>query len=85
MEIKGYKIIEYTVLILGALGFFVLFWLFRHDPLTLMKFAGLAAIFYAMWGIFHHLIENRLTLEIALEYILISIFVFMLVFTALSV
>lgn len=85
MNFKGYKIIEFTVLLLGATLFFVLFWVFRHDRITMIKLAGVAAVFYSMWGIFHHLVEDRLSLDIVLEYILISIFVFMLVFTALSV
>lgn len=85
MNFRGYKIIEYTILILGIVVFGVLFFQFRFDRSAELILMAMAAIFYAFWGMVHHMIEERLTVEIALEYILIGFFVFLLVLTALSV
>lgn len=85
MNQKSYKLIEYTVLLLGVVVFAVFFWTYKAHNTERMVITGAAAIFYSLWGILHHLLEKRLTLEIALEYILISFFTFLLVLIALSV
>lgn len=85
MKIKGFKIFEYTFLIVSALIFLLMFWFFRFSPSHRILLTGTVSVLYAVWGIIHHAIEDRLTLAIALEYFLIASFVFMLVFTALGV
>jgi len=85
MSTKSHKLIEYTVLLLGVVVFAFLFWTYRAHNTERIIIIGATAIFYSLWGIFHHLLEKRLTLEIALEYILISFFTFLLVLIALSV
>ena len=85
MKTKGHKIIEYTVLLLGVVVFSVLFYFFRYDRSMELILIAIAALFYAVWGLVHHAYEKRLNLEIALEYILISFFIFLLVLSALSV
>lgn len=82
---RNFKIIEYSVLLLGIIAFAILFVIFRFDRAKLiMLFAG-AAIFYPIWGALHHLYEKRLSVEIALEYVLMAFFIFLLALTALSV
>ncbi len=85
MNYKGYKIIEHTVLVLGIIVIGILFYQFRFDKSALIVLMAIAAIFYSFWGMVHHLIEERLTVDVALEYILIGLFVFILVLTAISV
>lgn len=85
MNQKSYKLIEYTVLLLGVVVFAVFFWTHRAHNIERIVITGAAAVFYSVWGMLHHFFEKRLTLEIALEYILISFFTFLLVLIALSV
>ena len=85
MSLRGHKIIEYTVLVIGILVFILLLWVYRGSrPLEILT-TGLGALFYFLWGIVHHKLEDRLTLSIATEYLLISLFVFLLVLTVLGV
>jgi hypothetical protein len=85
MKIKTHKFIEYTILFLGVVLFAFFFWRLGKNTFPRILITALAAIFYSLWGIIHHLLEHRLTVEIALEYILISFFVFLLVLTALNI
>ncbi len=85
MRLTSYKIFEYTFLVFGALTFVSLYWVFRSDYHSKVLITALGALFYVIWGIFHHQMEKRLNLQIALEYILMAVFVFLLVFTALSI
>ncbi len=82
---KNYKILEYSVLFFGLIAFVSLFVYYRFDKSAEIKIMAMAAGFYALWGMLHHLLEDRLTLDIAIEYLLIGFFVFLLVFTSLSV
>jgi len=85
MSQKSHKLIEYSILLTGVVVFAALFWVYRAHFNERLVITASAAIFYSLWGVLHHLWEKRLTLEIALEYILISFFTFLLVLIALSV
>jgi len=82
---KSYKLIEYAVLLVGVATFGVLFWLFSDNNSARLLLTALAVLLYVMWGVIHHFIEKRLTLEIAIEYVLIAFLTFLLVLVSLSV
>ena len=80
-----YKIIEYTVLFVGILVYAFLFLFFFKDSNSArLLITALAVLFYVTWGVIHHFLEKRLTLEIAFEYILIGFLTFLLVLVSLS-
>lgn len=85
MSQKSHKLIEYTMLLFGVVVFAYLFWTYRHSSVEKLIITAGAAIFYTLWGMIHHFLERRLTLGIALEYILIAFFTFLLVLIDLSV
>ncbi len=63
----------------------ILFYVFRHIPSYQVITALTGSIFYSAWGIIHHAIEGRLTSIIAIEYILLSLLAFVVIFTALFI
>lgn len=69
------------LLILGLYMFFMYY--FKHDSIMQIVTAGVGSIFYMLWGIFHHHVEGRLTNLVALEYILVSSFVFLMMLVVL--
>jgi len=82
---KKYKVIEYTVLFAGAAVYAFLFlYLYRHSNSLRLLVTALAVLFYVAWGVVHHYLEKRLTMEIAFEYILIGFMTFLLVLVSLS-
>ncbi len=85
MRFKSYKLVEYTVILLGITTFVALFFYVGNDKQLRIIITALAAVFYVLWGIIHHILEGRFDFQIALEYILIGFFVFLLVLTALSI
>jgi len=82
---KNYKLIEYSVLLTGVVSFGILFWLFSGNNSARLLLTALAVLFYVLWGVIHHFLERRLTLEIAIEYVLIGFLTFLLVLVSLSV
>ena len=82
---KNYKLIEYSVLLTGVVSFGTLFWLFSGNNSARLLLTALAVLFYVLWGVIHHFLERRLTLEIAIEYVLIGFLTFLLVLVSLSV
>ncbi len=68
----------YLVLVMGLLLFVALAYYFRFSPgIQSLAFFG-ASIFYSLWGVIHHYIEDNLTNAIAAEYLLFSFIVFLL-------
>ena len=85
LQDKKYKIIEYTVLLVGiAVYAFLFLYLYRDSNSMRLLITALAVLFYIMWGVVHHYLEKRLTIEIAFEYILIGVLTFLLVLVSLS-
>ena len=78
------ELIEYIILFLGLLTFFILLVVFRYEAFALRMVALLGSLFYIVWGIIHHAADDRLTLNVVLEYVSISILVFLLFFFVLS-
>ncbi len=82
---KDYKLIEYAILFVGVVAYAYLFWVFRHNNSARLLLTAEAVLFYILWGVIHHFLEKRLTVEIAFEYILIGFLTFLLVLVSLSV
>lgn len=78
------ELIEYIILFLGLITFFILLVIFRYEAFALRMVALLGSLFYIVWGIIHHAADDRLTLSVILEYVSISILVFLLFFFVLS-
>jgi len=55
MSTKSHKLVEYAVLLLGVVVFAALFWTYRAHNAERIISIGATAIFYSLWGIFHHL------------------------------
>jgi len=83
-EDSGKHGLHYLVLVLGLLVSAFFFVYFKHNSTGQVLSAALGSVYYTFWGISHHLLENRLTKLIALEYILVGVFVFFLLFATIS-
>lgn len=85
MQHKERELLEYLVLMLGLLIFFVLLIVFRYERMTLKIVSMLASLFYLVWGIVHQAITGRIGRKVILEYFFISTMVFLLFYLFLSV
>lgn len=85
MHEKERHLIEYLIFIAFGLALIVAFILMRDNRGALIVISGLGSLLYILWGIIHRIRENRLNKEIILEYVLLGSFVFLLLFTALSI
>lgn len=75
-------IIEYSFI---AIYFGILIYFFQNlgdSFFSKLVFAGALPLFYLLWSVVHHYFEDRLTLHIFLEYLSISLFVFIILLTA---
>lgn len=72
---------HYLVLIVFFVLSSVVFAFVRYNYIGRLILVISVCVFYALWGIIHHAVEGRLTKVIALEYILISVFVLILLLT----
>ena len=79
------ELIEYVVLLVGLMVFFLLLIIFRYESFALKLVAMLGSLFYVVWGIIHHAADARLTKAVILEYMFISSMVFLLFYLVLSV
>ena len=77
-------VLEYIILVTGLLSVLVIFYLFRYNSLVLLITSGIGSLFYVLWGIIHHAIEGRLDKLVFLEYFLIGLFVFSLLFIVIA-
>jgi len=77
-------IVHYLILFIGLLFFGFGFLYFKHNKETEFFITASASVFYVLWGIIHHAVENRLTRFIALEYFLFGSLIFFLLFTVIS-
>ena len=74
----------YIVLFSGLIIFILLFLLFRYNSTVQIIVGALGSCFYIVWGIIHHVLEGRLTRQVALEYVLFGGLAFVLLLTALN-
>lgn len=85
MHYSKQDITHYLVLVLGLIVFSVVFVVFKFQQVTQAYIAFFGSLFYAAWGILHHALEGRLNKVVALEYILLSALVFILIVTVLYI
>ena len=76
--------VEYFILFVAILVFMFLVYRFRFNKEMLILLSGVGSALYVIWGVVHHLIRGKLTTNIAYEYILFGLLVFLLFFTVLS-
>lgn len=77
--------VHYLILFFGILITAVFFLYFRYNVTAQIVVVALCSLFYIGWGFVHHLLLGRLTKLIALEYILIGTFVFLLLYLSLGI
>lgn len=82
--LKENHVVHYFLLVLGIFVISVLFIFFRYNKVAEILLSAALSLYYILWGIVHHKIEGRLTQLVSLEYILIGSFVFLLLFTAIT-
>jgi len=75
----------YLALVVALAALFMSFVLFSHNRPKLLIVALCGTVFYAAWGIIHHLIEDRLTFKIVLEYILFGTLSFLLFYITICI
>ena len=75
-------LLEYIFIAL-YFGFLIYFFEFlQTNSYSKVIFAASLPLFYLVWSVIHHYFEERLTLNIFLEYLSISVFVFIILITA---
>ena len=77
-------IAQYTVLLSGLFTFVILFALFRYNHALQLVVGILGCMFYVTWGVVHHILEERLTKAVVLEYVLFGILVSLLLIFSLA-
>ena len=65
-------LVHYLVLIFGLLSCFFFFLLLRYNPTYQFYAVCAAVVWYLFWGIVHHYLENRVSIPIILEYLLVG-------------
>lgn len=61
----------------------LIFFRFNRSAQLISGFFG--AAFYVSWGIIHHALEDRLSKEIIIEYLLFGVLAFVMLFFALNI
>jgi hypothetical protein len=79
------EITHYFALVMGLLFFTGLAYFYRTDHQVQLLSFFFASVYYALWGVFHHFMENRLTWAVAAEYVFFAFIVFLLVVLSLGV
>jgi len=64
---------HFLVLLIGLGILSILLFVFRADLFVQRMIIVLIALFYFLWGIFHHILEKDLHVKIVLEYLSIAI------------
>jgi hypothetical protein len=77
--------IEYIFIILYFSFLIYFFQNLSNVPNARFIFAASLPTFYLVWAVAHHLFEERLKLHIFLEYLSISLFVFIILLTASNI
>jgi hypothetical protein len=81
MSIKKH-LIEYVFIIIYFSFLIYFFQNLGSSPSARYIFAASLPTFYLLWAVAHHLFEERLKLHVFLEYLSISLFVFIILLTA---
>jgi len=71
-------------LLLIEIGCLVLILLVKGNTQLQLAYVGLAAFFYVLWGIVHHKTQHDLHIKVVIEYILMAILGFAVMFFLLQ-
>lgn len=63
----------YVSFILILLGSIYLVFQNQGDKTLVLRFVGLFALSYIVWGILHHMVHHSVTLRIVIEYIVVAL------------
>ncbi len=69
---------HYIFLVLGLIVLGGLFVLFRYNPTLQILIGGVGTVFYIIWGILHHALEDRVTGLVVVEYVVFGTLAFLL-------
>ena len=75
---------HFAILLAGLLISAFFFVYFRFNATAQVVVTALGCIYYVGWGIIHHAVRGRLTRLIALEYVLMGSFIFLLLLTSIT-
>jgi hypothetical protein len=75
---------DYFILILGLLVMAANFFILSHRPDVQAKIILIGAVYYVVWGVFHHWRRRDLCLRILVEYLAIGILALITAFLVLS-
>jgi hypothetical protein len=59
--------------------------IFRYNRTAELFVGGFGALFYIAWGIIHHALEDRLSKEVVMEYVLFGTLAFLMLVFALNI
>ncbi len=80
MQEQEKHLFDYLFLLIGLVVLFLLFYFFRYNPTARILIGLGSVVFYMLWGVVHHAVEGRFKKGILLEYFLVGLFVFVLLF-----
>ena len=66
---------HYTVLATIFVAAAILYGLVSYNPHLQLVVVSVSAVFYVVWGVFHHKILGDITVKIVLEYMLVAMMV----------
>lgn len=72
MSLERSHLIHYIYLVLGLLVSSILFFLLRYNIFYQFYAAVGGVVYYVLWGLLHHYIEDRVNFHIISEYVLIG-------------
>lgn len=78
-------LVEYIFILLYFSFLIFFFQNLSSNPNSRIIFSASLPIFYLLWAVAHHFFEERLKLHIFLEYLSISLFVFIILLTASNI
>jgi len=85
MKYKNIHYLEYGFIFLYIVGFIIAYRYFTGSYESKLIFSISLPLFYLIWSVLHHYFEGRLNLPIFMEYLSISLFIFIILFTASNI
>lgn len=85
MKSKTKHLIEFGFILVYVLGFILAFQNYSGEYESKLIFSVTLPLFYLLWSVMHHYFEGRLTKAIFTEYLSISLFIFIILFTATNI
>lgn len=83
LEELDHRLVRYLVLVAILVLGLVFFLLSSHDPNLQLKVVGIFLTAYVLWGVVHHYLDKDLAGLIVLEYLLVAVVAFVIIFSLL--